>query len=131
MRRVHWLLESRVGPRLSRWALRTRLGPEWTTVPTTALDVVHEIAPLPLLLVYGTADRYFGVEHSRALQRSAGPDATLWVVEAFGHAETAVDPVLAARIGRWIARTATGSGRVPAVTRTDDSAPDRPAEPTP
>lgn len=106
MRRVHWLLESPIGRAYSARGKGTRLGPRWATDPRAPIDVVEKIAPTPLLLVHGTADRYFGPEHAHALHAATNGHADLWVVEGYGHAEGAMTPVLTDRLGRWIAAVA-------------------------
>lgn len=107
MRKIHWLLESPIGPLTSRFVLRTRLGAPWTTtpdgIPVPPLELVGAIAPTPLLIVHGTADSYLPMEHPRALAAAAGPAAELWEIAGYGHAGGAMTPALVDRIGRWIA----------------------------
>jgi dipeptidyl aminopeptidase/acylaminoacyl peptidase len=67
----------------------------------------------PLLVVHGDVDKYFPLEHPRAIQRSAessGVRTELWVEAGFGHAESAVTTDLLDRIGGW-ARECTLRGR--------------------
>jgi pimeloyl-ACP methyl ester carboxylesterase len=101
MRRVHWLIENRYGRVASATLLRTRLG-RWTTDPESPTEVAGRIAPVPLLVVQGDRDPYFGVEHGRALA-GAAPGAELWEVPGFGHAEGAIGPALVDRIAAWAA----------------------------
>jgi alpha-beta hydrolase superfamily lysophospholipase len=108
MRRVHWLLETTSGRRLGSRLVRLRLGEPWLTPPPAPLQVVHRIAPTPLLLVHGDADRYFPLEHFRALAQAAGPSAAAWVVPGFGHAESGATAPLVERIGRWASATING-----------------------
>jgi len=103
MRRVHWLVEARLGRLVSRRLLRIRLARGWDTVPESPVEVAGRIAPIPLLVVHGDADTFFPVEHPAALVEAAGPHAELWLIEGFGHAEGAMKPDLADRIGRWVA----------------------------
>jgi len=49
------------------------------------LDAVGRIAPRPLLLLHGAADRLVPVSESRALRAAAGRPAALWVVPGAGH----------------------------------------------
>ncbi|MGH2704227.1 MAG: hypothetical protein ACRDJ4_03790 [Actinomycetota bacterium] len=50
-------------------------------------EVVARIAPSPLLIVHGTADRFFPpVEAERLLMRASEPKQ-LWIVGGGGHAE--------------------------------------------
>jgi pimeloyl-ACP methyl ester carboxylesterase len=104
MRRVHWLCETISGRLAARVVLNTRLVRAWDAVPPTPIEVVHRIAGTPLLLVHGDADRYFGLEHPRALAAAAGPDTDLWVIDGMGHAESAVTPEVLDRIACWSVR---------------------------
>jgi len=100
MRRVHWMLEHPVGPAVGR-ALGVRLGEPWATVPPTPLELMHLIAPRPLLLVHGDADPYFPVAEAQSLHRAAGAHGELWIESGMGHAETASSPALIDRIAAW------------------------------
>jgi pimeloyl-ACP methyl ester carboxylesterase len=103
MRRVHWAIETRLGRLVARHALRTRISSEgWDVVPEAPLDVVGRISPIPLLLVHGDADHYFPVEHPEALFAAANEPKELWLVEGFGHAESAATPELLDRLGRHL-----------------------------
>jgi pimeloyl-ACP methyl ester carboxylesterase len=103
MRLVHWMVESRSGRTATRVLRRTRLSPTmWAAaVPAAPVEVAGAIAPRPLLLVHGTADRYFPIHHLDALA-SAAPAAEVWVEPAMGHAEVATTNDLVARIGAWV-----------------------------
>ena len=105
MRRVHWLLETTPGRSVAARVLGLRLDEPWLVPPSSPLQVVHRIAPIPLLLVHGDRDEYFPVEHFRTLAQAAGPSATVWVVPGFGHAETGATAPLVERIGRWASAT--------------------------
>lgn len=115
MRRLHWLVERRLGRRISRHLMGTRIVPAWDEEPESPVDVVGRIAPTPLLLVHGDRDSYFTVEHPHALRDAANEPVELWLVEGFGHAESAVTPQLMARIGAHLpvllARRAATAGR--------------------
>ena len=100
MRRVHWLLESPFGPTVARF-LGVRLGEAWPVIPETPLEVIHRIAPTPLLLVHGTDDHYFSPAHAIALQAAAGPATPLWIEPGMAHAESATTPALVERIATW------------------------------
>lgn len=106
MRKVHWLLESPLGPATSRFALRTRLGGPWTARPVSPIEAIAALRGIPSLLVHGDRDRYFGPDHARALQSAALERPELWVVTDFGHAEGAMTPGLLGRIYRWLVRAA-------------------------
>jgi pimeloyl-ACP methyl ester carboxylesterase len=102
MRVVHWLCESRSGRLTCRVVRRTRLSPAgWVEVPEAPAEVVGAIAPRPLLIVHGDADRYFPLTHAEALA-TAAPEAQLWIETGMGHAETATTAQLVARIGGWV-----------------------------
>ena len=102
MRRVHWLLESPIGPVAGR-AMGIRLGEPWGIVPESPLEVVGRIG-VPLLIVHGTVDGYFPVSHAQLLHRNA-PDSELWIEAGMGHAESATTDPLIERMSAWIERT--------------------------
>ena len=112
MRRVHRLVESRSG----RHAMRSRgvrISHEgWPDPPPLSpAAAAGQITQTPFLVVHGTVDRYFPVEHAMALHRSAvlggNRSADLWIVPGFGHAERAVPDEVLAEVGEWL-RKATG-----------------------
>ncbi|CCH35415.1 Dipeptidylaminopeptidase/acylaminoacyl-peptidase-like protein [Saccharothrix espanaensis DSM 44229] len=109
MRRVHWLLEQPHG-RLAARALGVRLGPPWRITPPSPLEVVHRIAPTPLLIVHGEEDHYFGPAHARALHRAAGGGGELWLEPRIRHAESAMTPALVDRIATWLDHRSTDEG---------------------
>jgi fermentation-respiration switch protein FrsA (DUF1100 family) len=49
------------------------------------LDVVSAIAPRPLFLIHGTADRTIPVEQSQRLFERAGEPKTLWIADGAEH----------------------------------------------
>ncbi len=103
MRRVHWIVERRLGRAVGRYVLRTRIaGGTWDEVPDPPVVAVARIAPVPLLVVHGDADPYFPVEHAEKLYAAAGEPKELWIERGMGHAENAVDDALAERIGSWL-----------------------------
>ncbi|MFM8896320.1 MAG: alpha/beta hydrolase family protein [Actinomycetales bacterium] len=106
MRLVHHLVLTRQG----RAALRlrgTRISSQgWPTpAPIQPSHAAGRLGSTPLLIVHGTADRYFPLEHPRALHRAAidagHPAATMWIVPGFGHAEAAIDPSILDAIAAW------------------------------
>jgi pimeloyl-ACP methyl ester carboxylesterase len=101
MRRVHWLLEQPHGRVLAR-ALGVRLGPQWTTVPESPIELVHRITPIPLLIVHGEDDHYFTPAHAKALQRASHGHAELWLEPETRHAESAMTPSLVDRMSAWL-----------------------------
>lgn len=102
MRRVHWLCETTLGRATARM-LGTRIGPGWLEPPESPLEVVGRIPPTPLLFVHGDRDSYFPLEHPHALHQAAGPEAQLWIESGYGHAESAMTPVLLDRVAVWLA----------------------------
>ena len=117
MRLVHHLVMTPQG----RAALRlrgTRISPRgWPTPPPIQpSQAAALLGATPLLVVHGTADRYFPLEHPRALHRAAvtagHPDATLWIIPGFGHAEAAIELEALDAIAAWGAgaRTAPPAG---------------------
>jgi uncharacterized protein len=54
------------------------------------LGRVGRIAPRPLLLIHGEADRSVPAAHSRRLHRAAGAPADLWLLPGVGHVEAFV-----------------------------------------
>jgi pimeloyl-ACP methyl ester carboxylesterase len=99
MRRVHWAIETRLGRLVARRMTGTRITPHgWVEVPESPVEVVGRISPIPLLLVHGDRDHYFPVEHPQALYDAAGEPKELWLLEGFGHAESAATPEIVERI---------------------------------
>ncbi|HVY08641.1 MAG TPA: alpha/beta hydrolase [Mycobacteriales bacterium] len=105
MRRVHWVIETRLGRLIAHRAFRTRItGDGWPedTPPESPVDVIGRIAPVPVLIVHGDRDHYFPVEHPNALYAAAREPKELWLVEGFAHAESGASPELLDRIGRHL-----------------------------
>jgi alpha-beta hydrolase superfamily lysophospholipase len=83
---------------------RVRLEPKLEESASPA-DVVARIAPSPLLIVHGTADRFFPPEEAERLFTRASEPKQLWMIPGGGHAEglfTAIGrPVVRARVDRF------------------------------
>jgi fermentation-respiration switch protein FrsA (DUF1100 family) len=108
MRRLHWVVERRLGRLVGRVALRTRIATDgWDPLPEPPDAVAGRISPTPLLVVHGDADEYFPVEHAHALYAAAREPKQLWIEAGFGHAENAAPDDLVDRIGDWLV-AATG-----------------------
>jgi pimeloyl-ACP methyl ester carboxylesterase len=103
MRRLHWIVEKRLGRVVGRHLLKTRLATHWVDEPESPLEVVGRIAPVPLLLVHGDRDSYFTLEHPNALYAAAHDPKELWLVPGFAHAESGATPELLNRLGRHLA----------------------------
>lgn len=106
MRTLHWLVETRTGRGILR--LRgTRIRPEpWPDPrPVEPVAAAGMLGALPLLIVHGTADRFFPLEHPRALLASAQaaghPDADAWILDGIGHAEAAMDVTVIEELAGW------------------------------
>lgn len=117
MRLVHHLVLTPHG----RAALRlrgTRISSQgWPTPPPLQpMQAAARLSGTPLLIVHGTADHYFPLEHPRALFRAARQsghtDATMWIIPGFGHAEAAIGEDAIDAIATWSAgaRPAPGQG---------------------
>jgi fermentation-respiration switch protein FrsA (DUF1100 family) len=76
------------------------------------VEVAPRISPIPVLFVHGDRDHYFPVDHPHALYEAANEPKELWIVEGFGHAESAATPDLLDRIGAHLPTlVARGPGR--------------------
>lgn len=113
MRRLHWLLEHPLAVPMGA-AIGVRLGEPWPDLPASPVEAAALIT-VPLLLVHGTEDDYFGPPHAIALQ-DASRSGELWIEPGMGHGETALTPELAARIADWSARSldTRTTGEIPA-----------------
>ena len=127
MRRVHWLIESSTGPAVSRFGLRTRLGARWVKPPIPPVEAIASITAIPMLLVHGSDDQYFGIDHAKSLYAASGERADLWIIDGFGHAEGAMTPRLASRIHSWVADHALR--RTAPLPPTHDADEHRPSSP--
>lgn len=99
MRRLHWLLEHPLGTVIGR-RIGVRLGGAWEEVPASPVERIAAIS-VPLLLVYGTSDRYFAAQHRELLAR-AQPAAEVWTIAGMGHAESGMTPEVLLRIVDWL-----------------------------
>ncbi|MGX7677433.1 alpha/beta hydrolase family protein [Jatrophihabitans sp. DSM 45814] len=100
MRRLHRGLETRLGRVVIRRLFKIRVGGGWDLLPVSPVEVAAAI-DVPLLIVHGDADPYFGLEHPRMLA-SVAPRAHLWIEAGMGHAESATGPELLDRIDDWV-----------------------------
>lgn len=114
MRLVHRLVETRTG-RLIMRAGGTRITSEgWPDpLPIPPHEAAALLGPVPLLVVHGDVDPYFPIEHPQSIQRSAdaaGVRTELWLVDGFGHAESAISTQTVDRIGQWARECALPDG---------------------
>jgi pimeloyl-ACP methyl ester carboxylesterase len=113
MRRVHRGLETNLGRLALRLIFRTRVGGRggrWERLPLSPIELAPRLR-VPLLVVHGESDPYFGIEHGRMLAASA-PDAVLWLEPGMGHAENATSPELLVRIAEWAQIAVAGSANI-------------------
>ncbi|WP_425427509.1 alpha/beta hydrolase [Actinomadura meyerae] len=109
MRRVHWVIERRLGRLAVRVARGTRIAPKgWDPVPEAPHELAGRIAPAPLLVVHGDADAFFPLDHAHQLYEAASEPKELWIEPAFGHAEVAATPDLINRIAKWTSTAVSG-----------------------
>jgi pimeloyl-ACP methyl ester carboxylesterase len=102
MRVLHWAFETKSGRATTRVLKRTRISPQgWTTVPEAPAEVAGAIAPRPLLIVHGEADRYLPVRHAEEIAQAA-PGAEVWIEKEMGHAEIATGEELVQRLAAWV-----------------------------
>lgn len=107
MRLLHHVVERPAGRAVMRARGVRITSQEWTEpLPLTPEQAAGQLGQTPLLIVHGTVDHYFPVEHAHALYRAAvsagNPDVDLWVVDGFAHAESAIDDKTLDGLGRWV-----------------------------
>ena len=103
MRLLHRGIETAIGRRVLAAGYDTRVAPHgWDPWPEPPDALAGRLAPAPLLVVHGDADRYFPLEHARWLVEAARGNAELWVEPGFGHAEAAATPELIHRVAAWV-----------------------------
>lgn len=102
-----WYIEKYKGVRLGEntWPLET--DPNLKTVqPLDPAASAAVISHNPLLIIQGTADNYFPVDHGNRLYQAAASNpnhrATYWLEQNMKHAETGTDAALIERVNRWI-----------------------------
>jgi pimeloyl-ACP methyl ester carboxylesterase len=116
VRKMVWLTNTRSGRGTLRVAgVRVVRSWEWAEAP---VDLVHRIAPTPLLVVHGRDDHFFDEEEAWALYRRAGAPKRLMLSSRFGHAEDGYTVAFAEQLGAAIARMlddgrAPGTGNAP------------------
>jgi pimeloyl-ACP methyl ester carboxylesterase len=104
MRRLHFLVLTRLGRVIARKVFKVRIDPKgWSEEPLSPLDAAARVT-LPLLVVHGDRDSYLKERHAIALSQAAAGPVELWLESGFGHAEEAADPGLLRRIGAALPR---------------------------
>jgi pimeloyl-ACP methyl ester carboxylesterase len=110
---VHRLVGTRWGRTIMRFGGTRVISEGWQEpYPAAPFEAAARI-DVPLLIVHGDVDRYFPLEHPRAIEASAvgaGVPTDTWLIEGLGHAETAITPELLDRIGAWARECVMGSG---------------------
>jgi len=66
------------------------------------VDVIGDLAPMPVLIMHGEADRVVPVHHGRALFEAARQPRDLWLVEQGGHIRALADPGMQSRLANWL-----------------------------
>ena len=99
MRRLHWIVLTRLGRVVARRVFRVRVDPKgWGDDPLSPVDAAARLT-VPLLVVQGDSDAYLKQHHGTLISEAAAGPVELWLEAGFGHAEEAADPALLRRIG--------------------------------
>ena len=96
IRRMTWLSTTRAG-RATLRAAGFRLDGRWAHAEEP-LGFIHRISPIPLILIHGRDDHFFGPQDAIDLFEAAGEPKRLLLFDRFGHAEDGYTPALAGRI---------------------------------
>ena len=113
MRVLHRAVASPLGRGILRHGFGTAVTEqEWTEpYPLSPSESAELLAPVPLLVVHGTQDTYFPVEHARSIvaayaagarERGVPDRCREWIVDGFAHAESGVDDAVLTGIGAWV-----------------------------
>lgn len=113
MRRFHRIISTRIGRVLARQVFHVRIAPDaYLPPPATPTDAVADVH-VPLLIVHGEQDHYYGAEHAQTLADAAPDGVVLWRVPGLGHAEDAAMrpdvPHLLDRLGAALEALAAGA----------------------
>jgi pimeloyl-ACP methyl ester carboxylesterase len=117
MRRLHFLVLTRIGRLIARCGFKVRVDPKgWRQDPLSPLEAAKRVR-VPRLVVHGDSDTYLTIAHGKALGEVAGGPVQLWLEAGFGHAEEAATPELLARISAALPALTDNVGvDAPAVT---------------
>jgi fermentation-respiration switch protein FrsA (DUF1100 family) len=69
------------------------------------IDAIAELAPMPLLIVHGEADRIVPFDHAVALYEAAREPKELWLVPGAGHIQAFTTAANRAALVQYLART--------------------------
>ena len=100
-------MRTRIGTRRGRLAVRAwgvRLPGAWEE-PESPEDVIGKIAPTPVVIVHGTNDRLFPMDHAWRLYEAANEPKRLMIGDGFGHTEDGLSPAFAVRLARVLHET--------------------------
>jgi pimeloyl-ACP methyl ester carboxylesterase len=102
-RSVRRWIRTRQGRAVARvWGARL---PDTWEEPESPEDVIGKIAPTPVVIVHGTDDRLFPLDHAWRLYEAAGEPKRLLIGDGFGHAEDGLSEAFAGRLGRVLHET--------------------------
>jgi uncharacterized protein len=90
------------------------------------IDVIGELAPLPLLIIQGEADQVVPPHHARALFAAAGEPKELWLLPDTGHIQAFAALANRRRLRAWLEQTlATAPRSTAALLAPPPGPPDR------
>ena len=80
---------------------------QWLAVPLisdrhAALDVVAQVAPVPLLLIHGERDPVVPIAHAETLYDAAQPPRQLWRIADGGHIDAVRRPAFRTRLTQYL-----------------------------
>jgi fermentation-respiration switch protein FrsA (DUF1100 family) len=91
------------------------------------IERIGELAPLPILIIQGTADRVVPPHHGGALFAAAGQPKQLWLLPDTGHIQAFVSQGNRRRLRAWLEETLATAPRPPPAPRATRRAPPCPA----
>jgi fermentation-respiration switch protein FrsA (DUF1100 family) len=62
-----------------------------TVDQVNSAQVLHNVAPRPVLIIHGRQDDLFPVEHAERLYQAASEPKRLWIIEGLGHGDPALE----------------------------------------
>jgi hypothetical protein len=97
---------------LLQWPLSVTIDDRYRPV-----ERIGELAPLPVLIVQGEADRVVPAHHGRALFAAAGAPKQLWLLPDTGHLQAFASPDNRRRLRAWLEQTLATAPRPAAAPR--------------